>query len=259
MRASHWWATGVASLVGGLSLVAWAQNGFPPTGGVRPGAVPAGRAPLAQPSAAPAAATTAPRGTNVAVVDLKRVIDNHIRLKAAMDEIKKESEAFQASVKEEEAKLRQQIEQLKGMAAGTAEYKQLETEIATRRTQVQLDINRRQKAQVEEEARVLFNVNQEIEGEIRKFAQQYGVDLVLQHSSLEMDPAKPDTVLRGLNRLVLYQDRLDITDAILQELNRGAPTANTGAPPPANAATRPQTQRIGSPQGTPGFPSRTNR
>lgn len=225
MRASHWFATRVAGIVFlGLStagIPALAQGQFPSN--TRP---PAGfgqpTAP-AQPAAAAPPAGGAPRGTNVAVVDVKFIFDNHVRFKAAMDGIKKEYEQFEAQVRDTETKLRKDLEQLKAMPAGSPEFKQLETSIATTRTQVQLDINRRQKERVDEEAKVYYNAYQEVEQEIGKFAARYGIDLVLQFSTAEIDPAKPDTVIRGLNRLVVYQNRLNITDSILQEINRGAP------------------------------------
>jgi outer membrane protein len=211
-------------------------------GPVQPGARPGAAAPP------PTAQPTAPRGTAVAVIDIKFIFDNHFRFKEAMDSIKKDYDAFETQVRGVEANLRKQIEQLKGMPAGSNEFKQLETQIATTRTQVQLDINNRQKERVEQEAKVYHNAFKELEGEIQKFSARYGIDLVLQYSRSEIDPTKPDTVIRGLNRLVVYQDRLDITDAILQEINRSAPQVAT----PPNGPTQP---RLGTAPSRPAVPN----
>lgn len=253
MRASHWFATTVAGIAFcGLSTV-YGQGQFPATTG-RPAGQPVGQ-PAAQPAAAPAQ-PAASRGTNVAVVDVKFIFDNHARFKAAMDGIKKEYEAFETQVRETEVRLKKDIEQLKGMPAGSNEFKTLETQVATTRTQVQLDINRRQKERVDEEAAVYHRAYQEVEAEIAKFAGRYGIDLVLQFSSAEIDPTKPDTVIRGLNRLVVYQNQLNITNNILQEINRGAPVS-----PVTNTQQVPAQPRIGSPvrpgvPGSSGFPKR---
>jgi Skp family chaperone for outer membrane proteins len=202
-----------------------------------------GQPPVGRPAApAPATQPAAQRGTNVAVIDIKYIFENHIRFKEAMDSIKKDYDAFEAQVRGVEANLRKQIEQLKAMPAGTPEFKQLEQQVATTRTQVQLDINNKQKERVEEEAKVYHNAYQELEAEIAKFAARYGIDLVLQFSSAEIDPAKPDSVIRGLNRLVVYQNQLDITPNILQELNR-----NAQAKIPSPNAPLPNQPRIGAP------------
>lgn len=251
MKASHWCATFVAGLAYGYCALAAAQNQFPPaTGRLGNGPVPLGRpVPAAAPAAAPSGA---PHGTNVAVIDIKFIFDNHIRFKSAMESIKKESDDFEAQVRETETSLRKQIEQLKGMQTGSPEFKQLETQVATTRTQVQLDINRKQKDRVDEEAQVYHRAYKEVEDEIAKFSARNGIDLVLQFSSAEIDPTKPDTVIRGLNRLVVFQNGLDITKFILQELNRGAPVPQAPVAQPGRPAASPQ--RIGSPVGSPGFP-----
>jgi Skp family chaperone for outer membrane proteins len=219
VRASHWCATFVAGTAFAFSS-ALVQGQNPPN------------RPLGAPTAPAAPAAQAPpSGTSVVVIDVKFIFDNYTSFKTTMDSIKKEYDAFEAGVRETEASLRKQIEQLKAMQPGSPEFKQLEEQIAQTRTQVQLDINRKQKERVDEEAKVYHRAYQAVEAEIAKFAARYGIDLVLQFSTSEIDPAKPDTVIRGLNRLVVYQNQLNITSNILQELNR------TPAPTPRPAPT----------------------
>jgi hypothetical protein len=45
-----------------------------------------------------------------------------------------------------------------------------------------------------------------------------------------MDPTKRESIMQGINRMVIYQNRLNITDIILDTLNRGTPTATPGTP-----------------------------
>lgn len=230
MRPSHSCVTLVTGIALASTFFAFAQGQLPPTGN-RNLAAPAGQ-PVAQPS-------VAPRSTTVAVIDIKFIFENHIRFKEAMDSIKKDYESFETQVRGVEANLRKQIEQLKGMQPGSNEFKQLEQQIATTRTQVQLDINNKQKERVDEEAQVYHRANQELVAAVQQFSSRNGIDLVLQYSSAEIDPTKPDTVIRGLNRMVVYHNGLQITDQILRELNRGASVArqpaapNTGRPPQA--------------------------
>jgi Skp family chaperone for outer membrane proteins len=170
-------------------------------------------------------------GTSVAVIDIKFIFDNHQRFKASMDEIKKDYDAFEASVRDTETSLRKKLEELKGEQPGSEKFKRLEEDVAHTRSQVQLDIGRRQKQRVEAEAIVYHRAYKEVEEQIRKFADRYGIDLVLQFSTTEIDPAKPDTVIRGLNRQVVFQRNLNITQYVLEELNRVPPIATNPNPP----------------------------
>ncbi len=260
MRPSHWYATFVAGIAFAGSISTLAQGQLPPTGG-RPAAAPAAQA-------APQG-NAAPRGTNVAVIDIKFIFENYKSFKVAMDTIKKDYDAFEAEVRGVEANLRKQIEQLKSMPAGSPEFKQLEQQVATTRTQVQLDINNKQKERVEEEARIYHNAYQTLELEIKKMSDRYGIDLVLQFSSAEIDPTKPDTVIRGLNRLVVFHNQLDITPNILQELNRNAPQQpvapnqpvrqsnqpQLGGPRQPSGAGQPTQPQVAPRPGAPGFPN----
>lgn len=196
-------------------------------------------------------------GTSVAVVDIKFIFDNHQRFKNAMDEIKKDYDAFEAGVRETETSLRKKLEELKGRPPGSEEFQRLEEEVAQTRSKVQLDIGRRQKQRVEAEALVYHNAYKEVEEKIKAFADRYGIDLVLQFSSTEIDPSKPDTVIRGLNRQVVFQRNLNITQYILDELNRGQPAPNAGVrtqPPVRQPVTTPQptTPRMSQPPAAPG-------
>ncbi len=163
-------------------------------------------------------------GTNVAVIDINFIFKNHQRFKASMDDIKKDIDAFEEHLRDQRNQITQQTEQLKGMPAGSNEYKMLEETIANVHTQLQLETGRKRKEILEREARVYYNAYKEVERQVEVFADRHGIDLVLRFSGEEMDPAKRDSVLAGVNRAIVFQRRLNITGDILTLLNRGTPT-----------------------------------
>ena len=75
---------------------------------------------------------------------------------------------------------------------------------------------------MEAEARAYFNAYTQIVDEVTAFAERYRIGLVLRFNSEQIDPSDPQTVLQGVNRAVVYQDRLNITPQILEQLNRGS-------------------------------------
>ena len=163
------------------------------------------------------------RGTNVAVIDVGFIFKNATRFKMAMDDLKQDDEKFQTEMTQRRDAITAQIEQLQRMQKGSTDYRIMEEQIAGDQTKLKLDVARQQKNRIEREAKIYYNAYREIEDHVREFAGRRGIDLVLRFNSEAMDPTKPESVLNGINRFVVFQDRLNITNAILTQMNRGTP------------------------------------
>jgi hypothetical protein len=98
---------------------------------------------------------------------------------------------------------------------------------------------------LEQEARVYFGIYREVEDAVINFAQRNRIGLVLRYTSDEMKPEDRNSVLQGVNKPVVFQQNLDITSHVLNQLNAGATMPAPGPSPgpqiPANnqSATRP--------------------
>ncbi|MCH5376400.1 MAG: hypothetical protein JJ992_20725, partial [Planctomycetes bacterium] len=95
--------------------------------------------------------------------------------------------------------------------------------IARLKLEVQLKSAKLQKEFMEREAQVYFNAYREVEAIVGDFAKRNRIGLVLRYNGEEMDPSQRDSIMQGINRIVIYQDRLNITEMILDQLNRGTP------------------------------------
>ena len=180
---------------------------------------------------APTAAV--PAGTRVAVIDINFIFKNHQRFKQTMDDIKKEIESFEVYLREERNKVTAKTTQLQGLPAGSPQYKQLEEQIATTHTSLGLETGRKRKEILEREAKVYYNSYKEIERSVAKFADQYGIGLVMRFNSEPMDATKRESVLQGINRAVVFQRSLNITNAIIDGLNRETPPPRVSRGRPA--------------------------
>lgn len=174
-------------------------------------------------SSAFAQAPARPAGTSVAVVDINFIFKNHARFNQKMEEIKGEIENFERHLRDERDKITAKTEELQKIPAGSPQYKQLEESIASMHTTLSLETGRKRKEILENEAKVYYNAYREIEDHVALFADKYGIGLVLRFNSEEMDVTKRDSVLQGINRAVVFQRNLNITNAILEELNRETP------------------------------------
>ena len=167
------------------------------------------------------AAVSAQTGTNVAVVDIPYIFQNFTRFQQAREDIQRDVDEFRNYMTEMQKQLRAQAEKLQMYKSGTKEYREVEEGIARLRMEVELKRAQRQKEIMEREAQAYFNAYREIEAAVARFAEQRRIGLVLHHNGEEMDPAERDSVIQGINRTIVYQDRLDITRAILDQMQQG--------------------------------------
>ena len=220
MKKSHRWAI-LALLIsfGYLITLAVAQNPTPPTG---------------QPAGA---------GPRLALIDITRIFKTHVRFKQMMDEMKNAVQAAETKVKTERDAINRLIqEQLPTLNKGTKDYADLEEQIANRQAKLAVEVNREKSEFLQRESMIYHTVYQEILQATDYFCQQRGIDMVLRFNGEPVDVQRPDSVLNFINRpVVWYNAGLDITDFVLQDVNRPAAntgTADRGAPPSPFGANR---------------------
>jgi Skp family chaperone for outer membrane proteins len=185
-----------------------------------------------------------PSGTSVAVIDLGAVFDKHARLKTQLEQIKTQIDSFEAYVRQEKQKIEAMAEQLKTLKPGTPDYAGKEKEFASLSADLQVQVRQKSREFLEQEAQIRYESYQEIQQHVATFCQSYGIQLVIRFNREPIDASKPQEVQMGLNRPIVYQNSLDITQHIIDSLN---PTA----------AAAPQTpQNVGR---APSIPGRTNR
>ena len=161
--------------------------------------------------------------TSAAVIDVPYIFKNHIRFQQAINDIKKDIDAYQEVMKQEQQKIRVEAEKASQYKQGTREYKQVEENVARMRVEQQLEAAKQQKEFMEREARAYFTAYKEVEAAVQEFAVRNRINLVLRYSGEDMDPTKRESIMQGINRFVVYQDRLNITEMVLDMVNRGTP------------------------------------
>jgi Skp family chaperone for outer membrane proteins len=186
--------------------------------------------------APPTAAAPAPAGTSVAVIDVAHIFKNHVRFNGQMNDMKRDIEAFDASIRSEQQNFAKKRETLTSFSPTSDQYKKAEEELAHIKSDLDIKVAVKRREFLEQEAKVYYGIYREIEDAVAMFAQRNRIGLVLRYSGDEMKPDDRASVLQGVNRPVVYQDRLDITQHILNQLNAGAtmPAGAGGVAPPAS-------------------------
>jgi Skp family chaperone for outer membrane proteins len=183
----------------------------------------------------------------VAVVDISYIFKKHERFKGTMEGMKKEAEGFEVEMKAEREKIAQQEQQRNAYNPGTAEYKQLDEQVARKTAEFQLKAGKFRKDFLEREAKIYYQTYLEVVDAITQYSQRQNIGLVLRFNGETLDPNKREEVLREINKPVVMQDRIDITPDIIVMLNRtpqgAVPAGPQGAVPPGTAL-RPQASQL---------------
>jgi Skp family chaperone for outer membrane proteins len=177
--------------------------------------------------------------SNVAIIDLSYIFKEHIGFKAATERMKADVAAAETSLKDERDSLTSLLKEFTENPPhkkGSAEYKQMEEDLAKRQADLQISVNLRKKEFMEREAKIYYNVFKEIMAEVKSYCDQNQITLVLRFNGDPVDPTDPQSILKELNKSVVhYQESIDITPHILGSLNRrlsSRPTGNRPANPP---------------------------
>jgi Skp family chaperone for outer membrane proteins len=185
---------------------------------------------------------------NIAVVDISYIFKKHARFTATMESMKKEMEGIEADLKADRQKIAEQEQQRNQFNVGTAEYKQLDEEIARKMAEFNLKMGKLRKDFLERESKVYYQTYLEVVDAVKYYAQRQNIGLVLRFNGEPVDANRRDDVLREINKPVVIQDKIDITPDVLALLNRDAGAAPAVQP----AATQgvPQTPRTATPGST---------
>ena len=184
--------------------------------------------------------------TPVAVVDIGYIFKNHPRFAQAMDRVKAEVKASEEELLIRRKDIEARVKKLQSYKPNSLEHKKLEAETARLQAQLQADMTIKRKGFLEKEAKVYHAIYQEIQNEVKAFADNQRIGLVLRFSSEQIDPMNRQSVLQGVNRPVIYQRNLNISYDILDRLQR--PPASTSQAFPRSS---PDTARRTTTQRTP--------
>jgi Skp family chaperone for outer membrane proteins len=176
----------------------------------------------------------------VAVIDISYIFKKHDRFRATMDAMKKEMESTEADLKAERDKIAQKEEQRNTYNPGTAEYKQMDEQLARDMSEFNLKMTKIRKEFLEREAKVYYQTYVEVSQAVAVYAQRHDIGLVIRFNGEPVDPNKRDDVLREINKPVVFQNQIDITPDVLAMLNSAAAAgaASGTAARPQGAAAR---------------------
>lgn len=154
----------------------------------------------------------------IAVVDVARVFREHAEFTQEVGKIRAELETAKQTIIVRQAEIESTQRKLQGLRAGTPEHGNAQLLLARLQTELKLSSERLQQQFQAREAALYADTYQEMVAAIEQHAQAHDLQLVLRAHDSPVEAGDRQSVLGVLNRGVLYQRDLDITDDILQRL-----------------------------------------
>jgi len=155
----------------------------------------------------------------IAVVDLAKVFDSHRRLTEKREEVRRDAQAVQDRLKALVEAGKKLQEELKNAKPGSSDHTRIQRELQEKAAEIQ----KYQKEQVQEiqqaEAEIYQDAYKKVVEEIQRIAEVRGLRLVLRYQADNIDSKDPKKLIESLNRQVLYEKGLDITDEVVQAVN----------------------------------------
>ena len=163
---------------------------------------------------------TAARGTQIAVVDLRKVFEHHRGFKGGMESLDRDAKAIESELNAKNQALAERSKQLKQLRVDSPDYQRIESELVRQKADLQFLARQKQKELRLREVKQYYQAYREIQAAVARVAQRYNIQLVLQYDSKPIDPANIRSVARGMSQAVVLQQNLDITQLVIDELPR---------------------------------------
>lgn len=159
---------------------------------------------------------------NVVVVDMGKIFREHIGFKNSISDLQQRVEQYKGTIQTDRTTIQKESELLAGTPKTSPEYKTKEAAIAKMAADMQVNHNMKNKEFMEQEAKLYYQTYVEVLTTIQSFCKQNSITLVIRFSGEKIDPTNRSSVLAGVNNVVVFHENRDITQIIIDTVNRDA-------------------------------------
>jgi hypothetical protein len=172
-------------------------------------------------------------GTKTVLVDMSAVAQNSTRLKQSMDALRAEYMAKGEALKKEGEQGNRMTEEARKLPAGSPQRKEMEQKVLKLRADFELHGKKVNDETRERETKIVYSMLQELKEELARHAQTNGEQLILRYDPTPPDLTNARAILAEIQKPIVYQRGNEITQPVLEAMNRRAPAAAPTARAPA--------------------------
>jgi Skp family chaperone for outer membrane proteins len=156
----------------------------------------------------------------VAVVNTERIFKTYQPLLDKLAPIKEAAQELEKNVQVRNVELETAVNKLRNAEPGSPEAQRLQQQAGKLQGELQQYIQQERGELQKREAAIFIEFYKGLEEEVRKYAKGKGIKLVIrqQESSLE-ENQQLQQIINSLNRGIIFEDGLDITDDIVKALD----------------------------------------
>jgi Skp family chaperone for outer membrane proteins len=163
----------------------------------------------------------APAPLPIGVLNLPRIFEQHRGFQERLKQLKGELEEVQQQLVVRQAEIDSVQKKLQTLKPGSEPFEKQQLLLVRLQTEFRLATERHKQQMLERESALYGDTYQALSAVVTRYAKAHGLRLVLRSSDLTEGATDQQKTLAALNRIILYEEGLDITDAVLQELNAG--------------------------------------
>jgi len=162
----------------------------------------------------------------IALLNVDRILKDYKPLNDKLDPLKAEAKELDAAIQVRQAELETVGNQLRQVLPGSPDQQRLQIQLVKMQGDFQRFVAEGRSKLQNKEATTYLAFFRKLDAEISKYAKANGLKLVVRQSETSLDDGQPlQDVFKALNRSILYEEGLDITDAILKALQSSSAEA----------------------------------
>jgi Skp family chaperone for outer membrane proteins len=157
----------------------------------------------------------------IALVNVDRICKTYQPFLKRLEPLKEAAKEVDQSIQVRQAELETAAVQFRNAPPGSPESQRLQMQVIKLQNELQQFINSERQKLQQKEAGVFLAFHKELDVQISKYAKEHGIKLVVRQfeTSLEGGEDRPlPEIIQILNRTILYEEGLNITDEILKAL-----------------------------------------
>src|SRR6185503_17223423 len=159
----------------------------------------------------------------IAILNMDRIFKTHKPLLEQLAPVREETKKLQETVQLRQAEIETVANQIRKTDPGSPDFQRLQAQLLKLNGELQQLAQAGQQGLQKKESVIYLGFYRILDEEVAKYAKAKGLKLVIRQQDSSLDDNQPlPELLKSLNRSIIYQDGLDITDEILKALDARA-------------------------------------
>ena len=159
----------------------------------------------------------------IAILNMDRIFKTHKPLLDQLAPAREEAKELQEKLQLRQAEIETVAIQIRKTDPNTPDFQRLQAQLLKLNGELRQLAESGQQTIQKKESAIYLAFYRTLDDEVAKYAKAKGLKLVLRQQESSLDENQPlQEILKSLNRSIIYQDGLDITDEILKALDARA-------------------------------------